>query len=100
MVHGVPVVASAIGGVPESLDDGAAGLSFPPGDYEALAARIVEVAANRESTLARVRHAERFVRARYLKPAILRAHECAYAAALRRHSAAPANPPSFLVDSR
>jgi colanic acid/amylovoran biosynthesis glycosyltransferase len=81
MLHGVPVVASAIGGVPESLDGGAAGALTPPGDAEALAATIVRIASDPARTLATVRAAEAYVRARYLKESACRAHEAIYAAA-------------------
>ncbi len=37
---GVPIVGSYVGGVPEMLDDGRAGLMFPAGDAEQLAARV------------------------------------------------------------
>lgn len=39
----VPVVASAVGGLPEVLDDGAAGILVPPDDPEALAAALVRL---------------------------------------------------------
>ncbi|MFH0982963.1 MAG: glycosyltransferase [Planctomycetota bacterium] len=38
MSQGLPVVATRVGGVPELLQDGAAGLLVPPGDAQALAA--------------------------------------------------------------
>lgn len=38
--RGIPVVASAAGGIPELVDDGLTGLLFPPGDADALAAAL------------------------------------------------------------
>lgn len=38
MSHGVPVVASRIGALPETVPDGEGGLLFPPGDAKQLAA--------------------------------------------------------------
>jgi glycosyltransferase involved in cell wall biosynthesis len=40
---GVPVVATAVGGTPEAVDDGVDGYLVPPGDPTALARRILEV---------------------------------------------------------
>ncbi|GAB4448486.1 MAG: hypothetical protein OHK0015_53250 [Chloroflexi bacterium OHK40] len=40
MAAGKAVVATAVGGVPEAIEDGHEGLLFPPGDPQALAARI------------------------------------------------------------
>ena len=42
MACGVPVAASAVGGLPQIVDDSVGGL-FPPGDPEALAAKILEL---------------------------------------------------------
>jgi glycosyltransferase involved in cell wall biosynthesis len=41
---GVPVVASAVGGIPELVQDGATGLLVPPGDAVALAAAVTRLA--------------------------------------------------------
>lgn len=40
MASGVPVVAAAVGGIPEIIDDGRTGLLFPAGDHAAGAERI------------------------------------------------------------
>lgn len=40
MAHGIPVVASRVGGIPEWLDDGEVGFLFEPGDVQGLADRI------------------------------------------------------------
>jgi len=47
MAAGVPVVATAVGGVPEIVERGASGLLVPPSDPEALAEAIREVLGNR-----------------------------------------------------
>lgn len=45
---GVPVVATAVGGVPEVVRDGVNGLLVPPGDAQALAGALRRVADDRE----------------------------------------------------
>ncbi len=47
MERGRPVIASAVGGLPEIVDDGRTGILVPPGDAGALAEAIVELAADR-----------------------------------------------------
>jgi glycosyltransferase involved in cell wall biosynthesis len=44
MVLGIPVVATAVGGVPDLLDGGRAGLLVPPADVEALATGLARLA--------------------------------------------------------
>ena len=46
MERGRPVVASDVGGLPEIVADGRTGLLVPPGDPEAFAAAIVELAGD------------------------------------------------------
>jgi glycosyltransferase involved in cell wall biosynthesis len=46
MERGRPVIASAVGGLPEIVDDGRTGLLVPPGDVEALADAIAELASD------------------------------------------------------
>lgn len=43
---GKPVIASAIGGIPELVRDGETGLLFPPGDAKALASRMRQLAGD------------------------------------------------------
>jgi glycosyltransferase involved in cell wall biosynthesis len=45
---GTPIIGSYVGGVPEMLDEGRAGLLFPAGDAEVLAARVAQVFSDGE----------------------------------------------------
>jgi glycosyltransferase involved in cell wall biosynthesis len=48
MAFGLPVVATAAGGIPEAVEDGVTGRVVPPRDPEALAAALAEVLADEE----------------------------------------------------
>ncbi len=52
MAAGIPVVASEVGGLPEVLDGGRAGLLVPPGDPEALAAALEDFLVHPEKARA------------------------------------------------
>lgn len=52
MERGRPVIASAVGGLPEIVADGETGLVVPPGDAEALADAIVALAGDLERAAA------------------------------------------------
>ena len=62
--HGVPVIASRTGGIPEFIEDGRTGLLVEPGDAEALATRMRQLAANRD-VIAAMREACRSSAARF-----------------------------------
>ena len=48
MAHGLPVVATRVGGVPQLIDDGVNGLLMDVGDEQALSALLMELAASPE----------------------------------------------------
>jgi glycosyltransferase involved in cell wall biosynthesis len=65
MAHGVPVVASAVEGVPEAIRDRREGLLVPPGDSAALARALTQLITGEVSwcdlrQAAIARHADRF----------------------------------------
>jgi glycosyltransferase involved in cell wall biosynthesis len=63
--QGVPVVATAVGGIPELVDDGRTGLLVPPDDPPALAAALTRLVSDRPFADALGRAAWERVRARH-----------------------------------
>ena len=49
MAHGVPVVATKVGGIPEAVRDGVEGVLVAPGDIQALAAAVLGLLADPEA---------------------------------------------------
>lgn len=89
MATGLPVVTTAVAGLPEAIDDGVSGRLVPPHDPLALAGPIVEIltdpgVAARLSEAARKRAVERFATSRCVAD-----HLAAYEIALVRHGRRP-----------
>jgi glycosyltransferase involved in cell wall biosynthesis len=79
LMTGIPVVASAVGGLPEVLEDGTAGLLVPPEDPAALAQAIESVLSDGESTATRVARGLESARRRFEPTAMAAAYEALYA---------------------
>lgn len=78
MAAGVPVVATAVGGVPDLLADGA-GVLVPPEDPGALARAVVDLLADPAAADAAVERARHRLETRYAVPAWIEAHQALYA---------------------
>ena len=46
LAFGIPVVATAVGGIPEQIKEGRTGFLVPPGDVEAMTARLIQLLSN------------------------------------------------------
>ena len=85
MACGLPVAASAVGGLPEIIDDDVGGL-FAPGDPEALAARVLELLSSPEGLRERGSRARERVVARWSNERLVDRHLDVYRQlAGRRH---------------
>jgi glycosyltransferase involved in cell wall biosynthesis len=78
MAHGVPVVASRVGGIPEVVEDGRAGLLFEAGDVESLRRHLWLLLRDPDTRGWMGANARRRVRARYSAAAVLPALERLY----------------------
>ena len=84
MAAGLPVVASAVGGVPEQVVDGTTGLLVAAGDARALAAAIERLLANRDLRRRLGAAGRERALARFDLEAMRRAHVALYARELAR----------------
>lgn len=78
MACGLPVVASAVGGLPEVIDHGETGLLAPVGDVDAFAAAILDLIAHPERARGMGAAAREVARARFSMDAALDRYEDLY----------------------
>jgi glycosyltransferase involved in cell wall biosynthesis len=82
MAHARPVVATAVGGLAEAIEDGESGLLVPPGDVPALRAALERLLSDAELRRRLGAAARERVRERYSREAAVRAALAAYEVAL------------------
>lgn len=78
MAMGLPVVATATGGVPEIIADRVNGRLSPPGDAAALADRLIALRENRDARAALGAAAGETVTERFQRERMIRAHQDLY----------------------
>lgn len=89
MMRGRPIVASAVGGVPEVLSDGVNGRLVPPGDVQALASALEQFHRKFDHAQQLGRRARAEARERYAWPSVVAAFETVYDEVLGLASFAP-----------
>ena len=86
MAQGVPIVATQVGGIPETIESGRDGLLVEPGDADALANAMHTVIADAEATNARTASARECFRRRHTLERAGDVLESVYRATARRRS--------------
>jgi glycosyltransferase involved in cell wall biosynthesis len=94
MAMGRPVIGFAVGGVPETVEDGTTGWLARPGDVGALAAKMQEAASDPGEARARGRAARTRVLERFSVNAMCRAYAEVYAELREAGARKPTTPPS------
>jgi glycosyltransferase involved in cell wall biosynthesis len=94
MAAGVPVVASAVGGVPDVVEDGVTGVLIPPRQPEAVAAAIVEAVLHPERASLMAARARSSVRERFDSARLVKEIEAMY-----RQTLAETRGPAAVVHS-
>ena len=92
MATGVPVVATAVGGTPDLLRDGALGTLVPPGDTSALANALLEALEDHDASLARADEARIAVVEKYRSERLTHDTETLYRELLLLKGIAAATP--------
>jgi glycosyltransferase involved in cell wall biosynthesis/peptidoglycan/xylan/chitin deacetylase (PgdA/CDA1 family) len=65
MAHGLPIVATTVGSIPEIVEDGVGGVLFPAGDRDKLLAALVRLLEDRQTACRMGDHNRALVEARY-----------------------------------
>jgi glycosyltransferase involved in cell wall biosynthesis len=99
MAHGLPVLASRVGGIPHQLTD-ACGVLVPPGDAAALGAAINELAARPERLRAMGLHAQARAAANFSWAAAAKNAAKAYQRILHLHTSPPLRQPVAALQAR
>ncbi len=86
MAAGVPIVATAVGGTPEVVEDGVTGLLAPPGDAGALADAMSRIAADSETRKRLSAGARAAYEASFRAEHMVRQSEALYDVALSRRA--------------
>jgi glycosyltransferase involved in cell wall biosynthesis len=94
MAVGTPVVATAVGGIPDAIENGVEGCLVPPGDARALADRIMRLLGSPELRMNVAAAAQKKVREQFSAEVVLSQVEALYASlgAAPRRPTAPNGP--------
>ena len=82
MHSGLPVIAYAVGGVPEQVADGRTGFLVAPGDVEEMCGRLEQLAGDTHAVRRLGDEARRVARTRFARASMLAAVEDVYRRAL------------------
>ena len=84
MASGLPVFATEHGGIPEAIEHGKSGILVKEGDYDALAASLLDAAAHSDALTAIARNGAETVRQKFEQAAQTRKLEEYYFEAMAR----------------
>ena len=75
---GVPVVSTAVGGIPDSLDQGRAGTLVPAGDATALASALLRLMRDTNQRAKLASRGRAWVQAEYSEDSMVKRYEALY----------------------
>jgi glycosyltransferase involved in cell wall biosynthesis len=78
MAVGTPVIATAVGGVPELVQDGVSGLLVPPEDVDALAVAMLKLADDADLRRQLAQEASRRAKERFDVSIMVQGYEALY----------------------
>jgi glycosyltransferase involved in cell wall biosynthesis len=83
-IHGLPVIASNIGGIPESVDNGKSGLLFRPGDSQNLSEGLRSLMENPAFARELGRRAKKYCQLNHSKSKIITKYNKLYQSILKK----------------